>query len=102
SVPPPVISSPSLHDALPISLGGQVGWAHVDVDLDHPGGGQQLLHLGPEVVLHARVEGDAAEGGDDRHLLAPQVLEVAAQPGLPPDRKSTRLNSSHVKISYAV
>src|SRR5436309_7665341 len=29
-------------------------------------------------------------------------LEPAAQVGLEPDRKSTRLNSSHVKISYAV
>src|SRR5271165_5291707 len=34
-------------------------------------------------------------GGDPRH--APPE-----RPGLGPDRKSTRLNSSHVKISYAV
>src|SRR5690606_40175972 len=32
-------------------------------------------------------------------LLVKEILQV---PALDPDRKSTRLNSSHVKISYAV
>src|SRR5690606_39537483 len=32
----------------------------------------------------------------------PRVQGVAMAPALPVDRKSTRLNSSHVKISYAV
>src|SRR5690606_41931999 len=39
------------------------------------------------------------------HRLAGGDLEARAEPGGPPevrDRKSTRLNSSHVKISYAV
>src|SRR5690606_41570407 len=31
-----------------------------------------------------------------------QTVEVAVRPGAGEDRKSTRLNSSHVKISYAV
>src|SRR5690606_40813397 len=35
-----------------------------------------------------------------RHLLDRSEAEVAAELGT--DRKSTRLNSSHVKISYAV
>src|SRR5439155_20728526 len=34
-----------------------------------------------------------------REVLA---LRVRTPPGAPPDRKSTRLNSSHVAISYAV
>src|SRR3989442_4557767 len=41
---------------------------------------------------------------EDREVTPPQVS--ASPPGLPPgssrDRKSTRLNSSHVRISYAV
>src|SRR5207302_6214400 len=39
-------------------------------------------------------------GGD---IAAPSAAPQAAAAGHPPlDRKSTRLNSSHVKISYAV
>src|SRR5690349_23983353 len=50
--------------------------------------------LGPEKLARPGVVGDA-------------LLEAAAQPGLKAvafagDRKSTRLNSSHVEISYAV
>src|SRR3989442_9116862 len=49
-------------------------------------------------------------GGDDsRRRLAPDLVELATRRGLAhdgavrtPDRKSTRLNSSHVRISYAV
>src|SRR2546430_4421777 len=41
----------------------------------------------------------AAEGA----LLAQQLAPAAAEPAPPaPDRKSTRLNSSHSQISYAV
>src|SRR3712207_8386503 len=49
-----------------------------------------VLHLGRRVV-----EGEVAdEGAGQRHLLRdPQVHR---------DRKSTRLNSSHANISYAV
>src|SRR5207302_9303473 len=39
----------------------------------------------------------------DRHPLCPQPLDPADPvPRRRPDRKSTRLNSSHVKTSYAV
>src|SRR5690349_24261356 len=50
-------------------------------------------------------------GGEDHHHLADMASGVARQPGVTigiggagphPDRKSTRLNSSHVEISYAV
>src|SRR5690606_40906261 len=36
------------------------------------------------------------------HRRRSQYLPNRASPGRPGDRKSTRLNSSHVKISYAV
>src|SRR5690606_41110859 len=40
--------------------------------------------------------------GRAREQIATPVFELAAQPLELSDRKSTRLNSSHVKISYAV
>src|SRR5436309_9361639 len=51
---------------------------------------------------HRRHPRPAADGqGADR--LPPQRRPLGLlRPGAHPDRKSTRLNSSHVKISYAV
>src|SRR5436309_11518528 len=63
----------SLHDALPIFVPGP----------------------GLDVTLHA---GDAGSGDQER----PLVRRVFSLGLLRRDRKSTRLNSSHVKISYAV
>src|SRR5690349_23081309 len=65
----------SLHDALPIS-----GLELALVQRDHLAGA--LRHRGRA----ARRVGDGGELAED----------------LPRDRKSTRLNSSHVEISYAV
>src|SRR3712207_9109557 len=69
----------SLHDALPIS-------------------GGVLLVGGVEQRHHVRTDRLAvAEGGGERQPLgAVHVDQVLA------DRKSTRLNSSHANISYAV
>src|SRR5699024_11942183 len=47
-----------------------------------------------EPLSHGDVEGDSAQGRD--HHAA------AEEPGLAVDRKSTRLNSSHVSTAYAV
>src|SRR5690606_42138905 len=71
----------SLHDALPI-YGHDLGVDGIPVDLDHAVGGLDL------VGVHV-LEG----------LLVPDDAEPSA---VGRDRKSTRLNSSHVKISYAV
>src|SRR5690606_1786603 len=38
----------------------------------------------------------------EREVIAVDLPGFGASPTLPEDRKSTRLNSSHVKISYAV
>src|SRR3712207_9370854 len=71
----------SLHDALPI------------FDLQaHPIAGWVLSHLGK---LSSSLGGHAQHG--DRRLRGEASAEGA---GL--DRKSTRLNSSHANISYAV
>src|SRR5690606_40999064 len=93
---PPASSTLSLHDALPIfDLGQDVARQQhraspvpflPDLLLEH--GFHQWVESGGRFVedqqFHVR-----GERGHERHLL-------------PVDRKSTRLNSSHVKISYAV
>src|SRR5690606_41932246 len=71
----PQIFTLSLHDALPISAAGasdRAGAGHVEA-----------------LPREARARGS---GG----------VAVRGRRGAVPDRKSTRLNSSHVKISYAV
>src|SRR5690606_41875236 len=86
--PSPTTHPLSLHDALPIYEGAGLGherqFAHVALlllDVLHRLGGRLL------VVDHQ------AHGGAQRGSIG--------QPART-DRKSTRLNSSHVKISYAV
>src|SRR5690606_41643906 len=85
--PPAQLYTLSLHDALPISapvaaLGALREHLEVVHQRAHP-----RLHL---LLLGARQEADvlAQRDGHARHDDL--------------DRKSTRLNSSHVKISYAV
>src|SRR5438270_808043 len=88
----------SLHDALPISPGRlvveqdaadgvqAVGLAVVDGD-------PVAVDLG-DTIGRARVEG--------RRLALRSLLRLAEHLGRARDRKSTRLNSSHSQISYAV
>src|SRR2546426_11890678 len=64
----------SLHDALPISVGRRRARRRRDLD-------RRRQRIGRKVVGHRR---------------------VFAQHALERDRKSTRLNSSHLVISYAV
>src|SRR5690606_40916348 len=92
---PPWRTTPSLHDALPISALRQ-GEQHLsDSDLVAFG----HLHLGDRPGNRRR----HFDGGlvglelDDRLILLDRVTGFDEHR----DRKSTRLNSSHVKISYA-
>src|SRR5690606_41971549 len=82
---PPAIYTLSLHDALPIFLPRPAGHEARLLAEDGPGIGQ-----GRRVV------------GDVRALPLGEVGPGAHRTGRGRDRKSTRLNSSHVKISYAV
>src|SRR5262245_66472911 len=75
-LPTTAIYTLSLHDALPISAEAGVG----------------------VVGLGARADDVVAAVGEQRRLVA----DVAALAREQPDRKSTRLNSSHLGISYAV
>src|SRR5690606_39566636 len=97
----PAIYPLSLHDALPISYMAEVHSSVRVVDLKSgrvlrslPGLVRYLRHAQPTALLsalsHANVVAVVA------HWLANSKARLVV------DRKSTRLNSSHVKISYAV
>src|SRR5207253_7260406 len=98
---PPGLSTLSLHDALPISVSQGA-----------------LVALSPDGAVRAMVGGrDYGQSQFNRATQAQRQpgsafkpfvylagLEAGLRPGdhLVEDRKSTRLNSSHVAISYAV
>src|SRR5207302_10008630 len=86
---PTAIYTLSLHDALPIFAG----------DVEVVGKGVVLLRVA------ARGGAEEARVGQILHVGAPgQVggFQLVDDVRRREDRKSTRLNSSHVKISYAV
>src|SRR5690606_41984549 len=85
---PSGIATLSLHDALPISARRR----H-PVPVDHPPAADRRDRRYPVRRDHGR--GGRVPGG------GPAVAPRRGGPGAA-DRKSTRLNSSHVKISYAV
>src|SRR5207249_10252064 len=91
---------PSLHDALPI-LRAPAGVAHLEQQL----GRLRFVHE----RTHPQAQGLHPLGkftprGATPGLSAPPLTPVRRSPRgcASPDRKSTRLNSSHVSISYAV
>src|SRR5690606_41943839 len=71
-------------------------------------GGSGLVGQAPGRMVrgrlpHPRPVGPHSRGDPQPRLQAPPGQRAPAASGEPPqDRKSTRLNSSHVKISYAV
>src|SRR5690606_40895742 len=96
------LSTLSLHDALPISFGGA---SALCLAMDAPQRVGKLVLMGPAGGVVAGATGPT-EG--IKQLLTyylgegPSLEKLQAFIGNLVDRKSTRLNSSHVKISYAV
>src|SRR5690606_41628578 len=80
----------SLHDALPISGARSIATYNARVDKVLSG------EMPPEKLLRSYANKVRAQGVNGEEVLLDPV------DGEPADRKSTRLNSSHVKISYAV
>src|SRR5205085_6685957 len=78
--PPPQIFTLSLHDALPISCNASLSRRHQPFKPAGDPGGEP----------HGHDDAHDLEAGDQRGVEAEE------------DRKSTRLNSSHSQISYAV
>src|SRR5690606_41453660 len=95
--PTPVTPTLSLHDALPIFLDEHRGEdPSLAARLERITAETALLRDAAEAVERARL----AE--QERERAAAEAEAAAAEAGFRGDRKSTRLNSSHVKISYAV
>src|SRR5690606_41750877 len=96
------LNIPSLHDALPIS---QVDKAHARValkayyDAEHDAKSYRPIWLRINQASSAEFVKDLALC-QQLPKLAGVLLAKAEQPADIEDRKSTRLNSSHVKISY--
>src|SRR5574341_1637669 len=63
----------------------------------------QRARVSPDVIIDMRLSGRSWMDITLHYGLSPEIFYVplAVAPG-PPDRKSTRLNSSHQLISYAV
>src|SRR5690606_39705411 len=92
--PPPTALRPlSLHDALPISE------CRVDRECGPPLRGP--LMWGYDLVDPSSHRALRSRGTRPRRLQRPGARRARGST-LPLDRKSTRLNSSHVQISYAV
>src|SRR5690606_40155649 len=88
----------SLHDALPISPATTLAWAR--------SGNGRVIVVGAKKVTEP-LPTPIAPMEAPRSWNAPAGVAVSMALGPVPittlsDRKSTRLNSSHVKISYAV
>src|SRR5690606_41008673 len=102
-LPAPATTSlytPPLHDALPIfphaaaaPPGASRGLRRIR-SAGPPAVGSRVRHL--QLVLRAAA---AARRG---RVVRARAHAAPLSAGIPEDRKSTRLNSSHVKISYAV
>src|SRR5207249_8366728 len=92
----------SLHDALPISLPVPLPRSHDVVEGDHGNvlGVAQCLACSP-LAVRADEHGRAKAPRMERCIESIQTRPERLVPAPLTDRKSTRLNSSHVSISYA-
>src|SRR5690606_41866185 len=92
----------SLHDALPISSGGRKGTGHQARSANDkaPRCGALYIHSAVAGQQRRLLATGAAVGQPVQLLQTGQAFAVLVDDQRL-DRKSTRLNSSHVKISYA-
>src|SRR5205807_4860095 len=94
---------------LPCTLKGRKGRYQVASKLTD--GGMSTVYVGKssrgQAVVVKEASGPDLEQADERLRIEADILKALASPGHPrvearADRKSTRLNSSHLVISYAV
>src|SRR5690606_41629277 len=83
----------SLHDALPISLTASFPFGTLRKTEEI-----QLLYRGTSVIKSELIQKIASANPHLYHRDVERIVNVVFEEI---DRKSTRLNSSHVKISYA-
>src|SRR5205814_9852218 len=92
----PDIYSLSLHDALPISRWVPRSVVHVELGNEARIDLEKLVHVAHDA---RRVRREVIEE-KDAEPRSVEELQIATE--MAADRKSTRLNSSHLGISYAV
>src|SRR5690606_41349974 len=88
----------SLHDALPICTTAEKHDAFFETSYD---GSEPLEKFGGDQLVQQEPDASSFPNGGIRNTFEARGY-TAWDPTSPADRKSTRLNSSHVKISYAV
>src|SRR5690606_41060523 len=74
-------------------------------DPGRDGGGEVLRQEGPQRLVFPGLDvacRPVVQDAQAKHALFSEIDRNARAQGIARDRKSTRLNSSHVKISYAV
>src|SRR5690606_41441028 len=97
---PPAPHPPSLHDALPIctAITEELGLPLEKVTAEHFGTAKRVRITKDATTI---VGGKGQKKAIDERVAQIEV-QIKATKSDYEDRKSTRLNSSHVKISYAV
>src|SRR5690606_41535474 len=99
--PAPTIATLSLHDALPISNASNTPYRKYKSWTEEGGIITPFVAHWPKGIRQPGMFTD--DVGHIVDIMATCVAVAGAPyPNLYQDRKSTRLNSSHVKISYAV
>src|SRR5690606_40725061 len=97
----PLLDTLSLHDALPICSHGRYGYRMVTGMLNNAG--WHVNHKRVERIWRREELKVPQKQAKKSRLWLNDGSCVRLRPERPnQDRKSTRLNSSHVKISYAV
>src|SRR5690606_41317222 len=97
----PVMPPLALHDALPIwTVWNNQG--RVTQASEHNGTEQRTLDASVAPSVAPRLESASTLSAPEPGANSSRNGSTARAPQLLTDRKSTRLNSSHVKISYAV
>src|SRR5690606_39601384 len=92
----------SLHDALPISPADARPEPSRTRGWPGPGGGSSPAAAGPGSSGSRPSCAGSDPTGRRLATSSPSGADVGGEVAAGEDRKSTRLNSSHVKISYAV
>src|SRR5690606_42151918 len=100
--PTPLIHSLSLHDALPISLPSVSGLLPAIEAIERDAPFRHMVTPGGFTMSVALTNCGALGWTSDRRGYRYAEIDPESGRTWPamPDRKSTRLNSSHVKISY--
>src|SRR5205814_8732769 len=101
SPPPPYSHTLSLHDALPILPEELRAFYEYHSSLMEPWDGPASIAFSDGTVIGAVLDRNGLR--PSRYYVTKDDLVVmASEVGVLEDRKSTRLNSSHLGISYAV